>query len=64
MKMYLLLNLDGGFKYPYLGKISNFTHMFQMGWNQPAETYGDFFQPANVSFRGSWGKVFITMTST
>ena len=37
------LNLDGGFKYifhahPYLGKISNLTTIFQMGWNHQLAT--------------------------
>ena len=35
--MYVLFNLGGGFKYfyfhPYLGKGSNLTNIFQMGWN-------------------------------
>ena len=46
------LHLGGGFKYfffhPYLGKISNFTNSFQMGWNhQPVILV---FQP--LIFRG------------
>ena len=31
---FILLYLGGGFKYfPYLGKISNLTNIFQMGWS-------------------------------
>ena len=39
-------NLDGDFKdlffHPYLGKWSNLTNIFQMGWHHQLEIYGNF----------------------
>ena len=43
--------------HPYLGKWSNLTNIFQMGWNhQPVEIWMIFFQPVFLIFLG--GPVF------
>ena len=51
---FLHCQLGGGFKYfwnfhPYLGKTSNLTHIFQMGWfnHPPAKFFVGYFNGPN-----------------
>ena len=37
--------------HPYLGKWSNLTHIFQMGWNHKLENQDNLFHPSPISWR-------------
>ena len=60
--------LGGGFKYflfhPYLGKISNLTNIFQMGWNhQPGYVYLQLPQKTKKQQQPNVGKYTLHMDS-